>query len=409
MNVAQVEGILSRIDLRDYNFHLKKFDENPFREVRLEELEYSPPEESFWRILFKGRLYDAVKFTTPKRTRSFPFARTFELLSSSNKKLAFIPIVKDEGRVQCDYLGLETVAILNAFGVYVIISYYSDAAAKTNKDGKITITNQKLSFKEIAEEIKRIHERNVSPKEWNREMVTKFPFYLKKAMEAYESIRKKLNYPAGVFSSVTQIPKYLQTISEDGFDEYLEMRDGWKKKSQASDLLTIQPKEDVIKSLKNVKLDVTFEDNLGLGYPVAFHASPDEAMAFNNKIVFIEKKRNESFQNIEEHIFRMIMFERLKFDLSAKVYFMLGVTYDDFSGVCFSKCEHFASCKSESFKSCYDKKLRQYNNKRTIFQSALIEKLLTHCNLNEHLCFVAGKKRLSNISPVQSHIIRKST
>ncbi len=105
----------------------------------------------------------------------------------------------------------------------------------------------------------------------------------------------------------------------------------------------------------------------------------------------------------------MIMFERLKFDLSAKVYFTLGVTYDDFSGVCFSKCEHFASCKSESFKSCYDKKLRQYNNKRTIFQSALIEKLLTHCNLNEHLCFVAGKKRLSNISPVQSHIIRKST
>ena len=407
-----LEGQLSTVDLSEYGYcFVKRFESCPFKETSLDKLAESSPTESYWRIHYENEIYDAVKWTTPKRTRTFGFARTFELLNSPYKKLIFMPTVKDEGRVQSDFLGLETVAILNSFNLYVIVTYYSDAEPEVTK-GKITITNQKLAFEDIANKIKEIHTSKISSSNWNRKEVQDFPLTLIKARQAYETVRRKLRYEKGVLSSIKQADRYLNIINSQGFDAYLEMRDRWKEKSQRTNSETIQAKEDIFASLKGKTFNIYFKDNLGVDYPLKFHVSPDESMQFDDNIVFIEKKKHESFSNFEEHLFRMVMFENVDFSYTTqkKVHFALGVTDDNVIGACYSRCKQFITCQKNNFRQCRETKLHGVNETETIFNVELFKSLLIHCNQNDHICFIIGREKMTGqtLYGIQKYVLENS-
>ena len=407
-----LEGQLSTVDLSEYKYYfVKRFESCPFKETSLNQLSESSPKESYWRIHYEGKIYDAVKWTTPKRTRTFGFARTFELLNSPHEKLVFMPIVKDEGRVQSDFLGVETIAILNSFNLYVVVTYYSDAEPEVTK-GKITITNQKLAFEDIADKIREIHTSKMSPSDWNRKEVQDFPLTLAKARDSYENVRRKLGYENGVLSSIKRADYYLDLINRQRFAKYLEIHDRWKEKSQRTNSETIQPKEDILARLKGTTFNIYFKDNLGVNYPLKFHASPDESMEFEDKIFFIEKKKHESFSNFEEHLFRMVMFENVNFSSATlkKVHFALGVTDDKSVGACYSRCKEFAACQESNFRQCNETNLHSTNVSGTIFQVKLFRELLIHCNQNDHICFVMGTEKMAKqaVYDLQKYILENS-
>ena len=63
------------------------------------------------------------RWVSAKRTRSYPYARVYDTLGFSGKKITIIPIVKDEGKKgDRDFLQWDTVSLMSLLGVYVIIA-----------------------------------------------------------------------------------------------------------------------------------------------------------------------------------------------------------------------------------------------------------------------------------------------
>ena len=79
-----IRGELGKIDYSNYQFFLDNFENSNYREISANELPHSKSNEAFWRVKINHRTFDIVKWTTPKRTRSYPLARCYSLLSSPN-------------------------------------------------------------------------------------------------------------------------------------------------------------------------------------------------------------------------------------------------------------------------------------------------------------------------------------
>lgn len=91
-------------------------------------------------------------WVSAKRTRSYPYARVYDSLSFSGKKVTIIPTIKDEGKDgDRDFLQWDTVSLMSLLGVYVVISYYRDASR--NPRYKDEITEQRYDVSHIEGEV----------------------------------------------------------------------------------------------------------------------------------------------------------------------------------------------------------------------------------------------------------------
>ena len=95
--------------------------------------------------------FSICKWVSPKRTRSYPYERVYNILSFS-KKISVIPIIKDEGvKGDRDFIQWDTISLTSLLDVYVILGYYDNAIKhKTRKD---KITNQKFNNNYINQKI----------------------------------------------------------------------------------------------------------------------------------------------------------------------------------------------------------------------------------------------------------------
>ena len=104
----------------------------PFLCSKLKTFEFKEFKNAFQIGSFILR-YNANNFAiswwvSPKRTRSYPYARIYDTLNFSGKRVTIIPIVKDEGfDGDRDYLQWDTISLMSLLGIYVIISYYKIA------------------------------------------------------------------------------------------------------------------------------------------------------------------------------------------------------------------------------------------------------------------------------------------
>jgi hypothetical protein len=94
------------------------------------------------------------RWLSPKRTRSYPYARIYDTLIFFGKKITIIPVVKDEGKKgDRDFLQWDTVSLMSLLGIYVIITYYVDAEPnKKEKYRTSKITEQKFDIPYIKKE-----------------------------------------------------------------------------------------------------------------------------------------------------------------------------------------------------------------------------------------------------------------
>lgn len=92
---------------------------------------------------------------SPKRTRSYPYARVYDTLGFQGRRVTIIPVMKDEGKDgDRDYLQYDTLALMGLFGVYVIISYYVDPQKSQRYPNKVTA--QSLDYHHILTELERL-------------------------------------------------------------------------------------------------------------------------------------------------------------------------------------------------------------------------------------------------------------
>lgn len=271
----------------------------------LSELEKALSKEATFILRINDENKIAVSWwVSAKRTRSYPYARVYDSLGYSGKKVTIIPIFKDEGKDgDRDFLQWDTVSLMSLLGVYVIISYYIDASKNPHYKNKIT--QQRFDTLLIRNEISKLLSYRSDALHWNLSQLGKVGEIAEKALKAYSQVSRNLGVEMHSFDSARKrVKKLLQ-----GKEAFLKMSRELAKKAQARETITSQPKE----RLEGTKATITITNYLGGKY---FFTS-DEAEIHRNDIFLIEGKHTKTSSlpsegDIKDGLLRMILLTNLE-------------------------------------------------------------------------------------------------
>jgi len=294
----------------DLSAKIKGIKYKPFLCRDLEVFEFSGLEKaitSFASFILKINKENKVAISwwvSAKRTRSYPYARVYDTLGFSGKKITIIPIVKDEGKEgDRDFLQWDTVSLMSLLGIYVIIAYYNEA--EPSKRYKNKITNQRFDITYIEERIKNILSYQSDALHWNIDHINNAGQIGWRALEAYDKISKRLKVRMHSQRSAEQrINELLK-----GKEEFMSLSRSLAEKAQRRERLTIQPKEN----LSGTKTIITIQNYLG-GF---YYFTADEVEIKENDIFLIEGKHSKtnslpSLEDIKDGLFKMILFTNLE-------------------------------------------------------------------------------------------------
>jgi len=261
---------------------------------------------SFVSFILKVNEEDKIAISwwvSAKRTRSYPYARVYDTLGFSGKKVTIIPIVKDEGAEgDRDFLQWDTVSLMSLLGIYVIIAYYSEAEA--NKRYKNKITNQRFDIDFLKDQIKSLLSYQSDALHWNLSQIDNAGQIGKKALEAYNRISKKLGIEMHFRKSAEErINELLK-----GKEKFMNLSRSLAEKAQRRESLTVQPKEN----LSGTKAIITIQNYLGGLY----YFTVDEIEINGDEIFLIEGKHSKtkglpSLEDIKDGLLKMILFTNL--------------------------------------------------------------------------------------------------
>ena len=243
-------------------------------------------------------------WVSAKRTRSYPYARVYDTLGFSGKKITIIPIMKDEGKEgDRDFLQWDTVSLMSLLGIYVIIAYYNEA--EPSKRYKNKITNQRFDINYVKEQIKNILSYQSDALHWNIAHIDNAGQIGQKALEAYDKISKKLKVE---MHSRQSAEKRINELLR-GKEEFMNLSRALAEKAQRRERLTVQPKEN----LSGTKAIITIQNYLG-GF---YYFTADEVEIRGNNVFLIEGKHSKtnslpSLEDIKDGLLKMILFTNLE-------------------------------------------------------------------------------------------------
>jgi hypothetical protein len=242
-------------------------------------------------------------WVSAKRTRSYPYARVYDTLGFSGKKITIIPIIKDEGKDgDRDFLQWDTISLMSLLGVYVIIAYYNDAEPSQRYKNKIT--NQRFDTNYLKKQIKNILFYQSDALHWNLSQIDNVAQIAQKALEAYDAISRKLKIE---MHSRQSAEKRINELLK-GKKEFMNLSRTLAEKAQKREKVTIQPKEN----LSGTKAIITIQNYLGGLY----YFTVDEIETKDKNIFLIEGKHSKtnflpSLEDIKDGLLKMILFTNL--------------------------------------------------------------------------------------------------
>ncbi len=243
-------------------------------------------------------------WVSPKRTRSYPYARVYDTLKFDGKKVTVIPIMKDEGiEGDRDFLQWDTVSLMSLLGIYVIIGYYKHAEKSRRYANKIT--NQRFDSDYIRKEINDLLSFQSDALHWNLYQVEKVGEIAKIALSYYEQISKSLGVK---MHSMSHAEKRINEIIK-GKEAFMKLSRELSKKAQSRESITKQPKE----KLSGIKAKLTIKNYLG-GY---YFFTCDEVEIKDETVYLIEGKHSKhnlipSLEDIKDGLLKMMLFTNLK-------------------------------------------------------------------------------------------------
>jgi len=290
---------------------IKGIEYKPFLCKELDELDIHKFSEDFQKnssfILRINNDKLAVSWwVSPKRTRSYPYARIYNTLDFLGKKITIVPVFKDEGKDgDRDFLQWDTISLMSLLGIYTIISYYIQAVP--NKKYKNKITNQKFDTYHIKRELEKLLTYQSDALHWNMSQIEKIGTLSNKALESYDKISLETSVEMHSKKSAEKKIDILLKSKE----EFMNSSRNLAKKAQLREIITVQPKEYLI----GKKATLTIENYLGGFY--YFTTDEIEILEKENKIYLIEGKhlRNSylpSIDDIKDGLFKMVLFVNLK-------------------------------------------------------------------------------------------------
>lgn len=283
----------------------KPFLCKPLPRYRIEEIDKALSQSSSFILRINDSNELAVSWwVSPKRTRSYPYARVYNTLGFTGKKITIIPVIKDEGKDgDRDFLQWDTISLMSLLGVYVIIGYYVEAERNPKYENKIT--NQRFDTNYLKDEIQKLLSYQSDALHWNLEQIDKISEIANMALKAYRKISEKLNVEMHSMKSAKQRIRELQK----GKERFMQLSRELAQKAQIRESVTVQPKEQLI----GKKAIITIKNYLG-GY---YYFTCDEVEIFDNKVHLIEGKHTKtsllpSEDDIKDGLIKMILYTNLE-------------------------------------------------------------------------------------------------
>ena len=245
------------------------------------------------------------QWVSPKRTRSYPYARVYDTLEFSGKKITVIPVIKDEGkRGDRDFLQWDTISLMSLLNVHVIIGYYVDAEDNTRFPNE-KITRQRFDIPHVKSTIEEILSYQSSPLHWNLKQAGQVGEIAQKALESYSEISKRLNVEMHSRESAQRRITQLQ----EGREAFMSLSRELAEAAQRRETVTLQPKEQV----SGVKGNITIKNFQG-GY---YYLTLDEVEITGQDIHLIEAKHSRrsmlpSPNDIKDALIKMFLFTNLE-------------------------------------------------------------------------------------------------
>jgi len=271
----------------------------------MDQLEEAFSQESAFLLKTNSKRQLAIShWVSPKRTRSYPYARVYDTLNYDGKRVAIIPVMKDEGLGgDRDYIQYDTLTLMGLLGVYVIISYYKDAERSQRYPSKITA--QRFDFVHIQRELERLENYQSDALHWNMQQVEQISEVAQRAIEAYRQITLRLGVELHSFERALKRLEILKK-NRQSFIEHSRML---AREAQERETQTIQPKEN----LHAQKATLTIENFLGGVY----YFTCDEVYTRANQIFLVEAKHSQSqllpaLEDIKDGLLRMVFLTNLK-------------------------------------------------------------------------------------------------
>ena len=272
---------------------------------RLEELQKAISKQGTFILKANKKKEVALSWwVSAKRTRSYPYARVYDSLAFTGKKITIIPVFKDEGKEgDRDFLQWDTISLMSLLDVYVVVAYYSDAIKSSEYEKKIT--KQRFDTKYLNEQINKLLSYQSSALHWNIAQIDDIWEIGKKALDSYEKISKKLGVE---MHSKKSAEKRIEELKK-GKDVFMALSRNLAELAQKRESVTIQPKEH----LDGIKGTITITNYLGGNY----YFTSDEVELHKEDIWLIDAKHTKtddlpSLGDIKDGLLKMILFTNLK-------------------------------------------------------------------------------------------------
>ena len=249
--------------------------------------------------------YDISKWVSPKRTRSYPYARVYDTLASSHKCVTVIPIIKDEGaNGDRDYIQWDTISLMSLLDVYVVLAYYDKAEKHQTKENKITA--QKYDNAYIKQKLEEIGNYKSSALHWNLSEAKSLPDLTGNVKNAYSRIGEGLNIK---FHGEAGIDKFKKQFT-DGLVNFQKKSREKSKEAQNREKQTVQPKEALSTS---TKATITILNYLGGEY----YLTTDEIEVKDDILYLVEGKHTRKdnlpkLGDIKDGLLKTILYVNLE-------------------------------------------------------------------------------------------------
>ena len=251
------------------------------------------------------------KWISPKRTRSYPFARIYNTVHFNTKKITIIPIIKDEGAgtQNNDRINFITFSWMNLLDIYIILAWYEDAERKEGTTDRIT--DQILNVESVREKLLEVSQYRMSALHWNTTHFEKdFESIYLNAVNGYKKISQKKNV------SVHNPQDHLETLEKFKTDGRFSL-EAFKKTSlprsyQAANREAVTT--HLLESLQgNTKGIFRISNYLGGEY----YLTADEVYWEGSQLIIQESKNSStgklpSEDDIKDGLFKLMLFARMK-------------------------------------------------------------------------------------------------
>lgn len=243
-------------------------------------------------------------WVSAKRTRSYPYARVYDTLCFSGKKVTVIPVLKDEGiDGDRDFIQWDTISLMSLLGVYVILGFYS--RAEKNFSYKNKITNQRFETNYLKNNLKSLLHYQSDALHWNIEQINQIDKILEMAMESYNNISQNLGIKMHSYEDAKR--KIKEIYNEK--NKFMEKSRDLARLAQEREVKTVQPKEYIT----GEKAKITIENYLGGQY----YFTCDEIDIIGDKLYLIEAKHSKnkilpSEEDIKDALIKMILYTNLR-------------------------------------------------------------------------------------------------